>query len=66
VAYGTYEDKARVIGGLYIRYNDAWSSTILFDGVKAHPTLTYSYQQHSLSLLFVKLKTFGVSYSLAF
>lgn len=66
VAYGTYEDKARVIGGLYVRYTDAWSSTILFDGVKVHPLLTYSYEQHSLSLIFVKLKTVGISYSLAF
>jgi hypothetical protein len=66
VAYGTFEDKARVIGGLYVRYNEAWSSTILFDGVKLHPLLTYSYEEHSLSIIFVKLKTFGVSYSLAF
>jgi hypothetical protein len=66
VAYGTFEDKARVIGGVYVRYNEAWSSTILFDGVKVHPLLTYSYDGHSLSVIFVKLKTFGVSYSLAF
>jgi hypothetical protein len=66
VAYGTYEDKARIIGGIYMRYTDGWSSTILFDGVKVHPLLTYSYDQHSLSMIFVKLKTFGVSYSFAF
>ena len=66
VAYGTYEDKARLIGGLYIRHNERWSSTILFDGVKVHPLLTYSYEQHSLSVMLAKLKRIGVSYSYAF
>ena len=66
VGYGTYEDKARVIGGLYMRYDERWSSTILFDGVKVHPLLTYSYEQHSFSLLFAKLNRFGLSYSYAF
>jgi hypothetical protein len=66
VAYGTYEDKFRMIGGLYMRYNSSWSSTVLFDGVKVHPLLTYSYQQHSLSLLLVSMKRVGVSYSLLF
>jgi hypothetical protein len=66
VAYGTFEDKARVIGGLYVRYDDHWSSTLLFDGVKVHPLLTYSYEQHSFSVLLAKMKRLGVSYSFAF
>ena len=39
VAYGTFEDRARVIGGLNISFSDGWSSTILFDGVRVHPLL---------------------------
>ena len=66
VAYGTYEDKARLIGGLFVRYNQSWSSTILFDGVNFHPLLTYSYDQHSLSLLLAKARRLGLSYSYAF
>lgn len=66
VAYGTYEDKARVIGGLYIRYSQNWSSTLLFDGVKLHPLLTYSYNQHSFSVLLAKMSRVGFSYSFAF
>ena len=66
VAYGTHEDKARVIGGLYVRYNTNWSSTLLFDGVNFHPLLTYSYEEHSLSLLLAKSRRLGVSYSYAF
>jgi hypothetical protein len=66
VAYGTYEDKARVIGGIYMRYDLHWSSTILFDGVKVHPLLTYSYGRHAFAVLLAKLKYPGFSYSYAF
>ncbi len=36
IAYGTFEDRARVIGGLNISFAESWSSTILFDGVRVH------------------------------
>ncbi|HEU5459579.1 MAG TPA: hypothetical protein VFU83_03760, partial [Pyrinomonadaceae bacterium] len=34
VAYGTFDDRARAIGGLNISFSERWSSTILFDGVR--------------------------------
>lgn len=66
VAYGTYEDKARVIGGLFARFTPELSSLILFDGVHVHPTLTYSYEQHVFSLLMIRGKYPGLSYSISF
>lgn len=66
VAYGTYEDKARMIGGLFSRFSSAFSSLILFDGVHVHPTFTYSYKQHVFSLLMIRGKHPGLSYSITF
>lgn len=66
VAYGTYEDKLRAIGGLNINFNDSWSSTIVFDGVHLHPLLNYNYKQHSFSLIMVRGKSPGASYSISF
>ena len=42
IAYGTYEDRLRPIGGLNINVNERWSSTILFDGVRVHPTVNHA------------------------
>lgn len=39
VAYGTYEDKARVIAGANIAFARGLSSLLIFDGVHFHPTL---------------------------
>jgi hypothetical protein len=66
VAYGTYEDKARMIGGLFTRLAPGLSSLILFDGVHVHPTFTYSYKQHIFSLLMIRGRDPGLSYSISF
>ena len=52
VAYGTFEDRARVIGGLNITFNERWSSTILFDGVRVHPLLNYTRGRHQFGVIF--------------
>lgn len=66
VAYGTYEDRARVIGGLNITINDRWSSTILFDGVRVHPLVNYTWGRHQLGAIFERGRHPGVSYSISF
>ena len=66
IAYGTYEDRARVIGGLNISAGDNWSSTILFDGVRIHPTLTYSLGRHQVGVIFERGRHPGASYSISF
>jgi hypothetical protein len=66
VAYGTFEDRARVIGGLNISFNEHWSSTILFDGVRVHPLMSYTHGRHQVGLIFERGRNPGVSYSISF
>ena len=42
MAYGTFEDRLRPIGGLNIFFRERLSSTILFDGVRVHPLFNYT------------------------
>ena len=66
VAYGTYEDRARLIGGLNITAGDHWSSTILFDGVRVHPLVNYSHGRHQFGLMLERGRHPGASYSISF
>ena len=66
IAYGTYEDRLRVIGGLNITLNEAWSSTILFDGVRVHPLLNYTHRRHQFGLILERGRNPGASYSISF
>jgi len=66
VAYGTYEDRARIIGGLNITLSDRWSSTILFDGARIHPLLNYTFGRHQLGMILERGRNPGISYSISF
>lgn len=67
IVYGTYEKKARVIGGLSVRLPRKFTSLFQFDGVKLHPGLTYSYNDtHALTFLLVRNRQPGLSYTLSF
>jgi hypothetical protein len=66
VAYGTYEDRARIIGGLNITFSDRWSSTILFDGVRVHPLLNFTYGRHQFGMMLERGRNPGASYSISF
>ena len=66
VAYGTYEDRARVIGGVNVRVTGAVSSLILFDGVKVHPTVSWSRDHHTISFVLADATHPGISYSVGF
>ncbi|MCA1591779.1 MAG: hypothetical protein LC754_03815 [Acidobacteria bacterium] len=66
VAYGTFEDRARIIGGLNISFNEHWNSTILFDGVRVHPTATYTRGRHQFGVIFERGRNPGASYSVSF
>lgn len=66
VAYGTFEDRTRVIGGLNIAIADRWSSTILFDGVRVHPLLSYTRGRHQFGVIFERGRNPGASYSVSF
>ena len=64
--YGTYEDRWRAIAGGTVDLTHGFSSQILFDGVHGHGLLNYGYKRHVFSLIFVRFKDPGVSYSIAF
>jgi hypothetical protein len=66
VAYGTFEDRARAIGGLNIALGERWGSTILFDGVRVHPIVNYTFGRHQLGAIFERGRHPGVSYSISF
>ena len=65
-AYGTYEDRLRVIGGLNLSYKECWSSTILFDGVRVHPLVNYARGRHVVSFIMERGRNPGASYSISF
>jgi len=66
VAYGTFDDRARAIGGLNITFDDNWSSTILFDGVRVHPLVNYTSGRHQFGVIFERGRNPGASYSISF
>ena len=66
VAYGTFEDRARAIGGLNITFDERWSSTTLFDGVRVHPLINYTRGRHQLGVILERGRNPGASYSISF
>jgi hypothetical protein len=66
LAYGTYEDRLRPIGGINIGFTEEFTSLVIFDGVHLHPLLNYSYKQHAFSFLLVRSRHPGISYSVSF
>ena len=66
VAYGTFDDRVRPIGGLNITLSEGWSSTILFDGVRVHPTANYTRGRHQFGVIFERGRNPGASYSISF
>jgi hypothetical protein len=66
VAYGTFEDRLRPVGGLNVFLNEKFSLLVTYNGVNVHPLLTFSHNRHALSLVMVKGRDPGMSYSIAF
>ena len=66
LSYGTFDDKLRVIGGLFADFAKGFSTTIIWDGVNLHPTVSYRYHRHVFTFLWVSLENPGVAYSIAF
>ena len=66
IAYGTYEDRFRAIGGLNINFNERWSSTVIFDGVRVHPLVNYANGRHAFSFIMEKGRNPGMGYSISF
>ncbi len=65
-AYGTYEKRLRPVGGVNINFNEKFSALITYNGVHVHPIFNFSYKQHVFSLIMVRGRDPGVSYSVSF
>jgi hypothetical protein len=66
LAYGTYEDRLRPVGGLNIYFHEKFSAFITYNGVHVHPILNFTYKRHVLSLVMVRGRDPGMSYSVSF
>ena len=66
VAYGTYEHRTRVIGGLNMTFGERWSATVLFDGVRVHPLVNYTWGRHQFGVILERGRHPGASYSISF
>jgi hypothetical protein len=65
-AYGTFDHRVRPIGGLTIFLNKKLSILATYNGVNVHPLLVFTHDRHSLSLIMVKGRDPGMSYSVTF
>jgi hypothetical protein len=65
-SYGTYDHRVRAIGGLAILLNKRFSALITYNGVNVHPIVTFNHKRHALSLIMVKGRDPGMSYSVSF
>lgn len=66
VAYGTYEHRWLPLAGLNVRFTRNISALVIFDGVRTHPLLNYTWGRHSFSFVLAFSNKPGVSYSIQF
>jgi hypothetical protein len=67
VAYSSYERRFLPLAGLTVNWTGDLSSLIIFDGVKVHPTLTYTLgRRHAFTFLLAQGHNPGASYSISF
>ena len=65
-AFGTFDDRLRPIGGLNISLPKNFSILATYNGVNVHPLLSFTHGRHALSLIMVKGRQPGMSYSVRF
>jgi hypothetical protein len=65
-AYGTYEHRLRPVGGVNVFLSKKFSILIPYNGVNVNPLLIFSQDRHALSLILVKGRHPGMSYSITF
>ncbi len=67
LAYGTYEERTRPIGGLGIGLTPRWSALLIHDGVNFHPTLSWAAgRRWEVTALLVEGRDPGLSLSVSF
>jgi hypothetical protein len=65
-SFGTYDHRLRPIGGLTVFLDRHFSVITTFNGVQVHPLLNFTHGRHALSLIMVKGRHPGMSYSIRF
>jgi hypothetical protein len=65
VAYSTHEHRWLPLAGLNMYFTRNISSTVIFDGVKVHPLVSYTRGRHAFSFLLVFANKPGLSYSIS-
>lgn len=65
-SFGTYDHRFRPIGGLTIFLGRGFAVIATYNGVQLHPVLNFSHGRHALSLIMVKGRQPGMSYSIRF
>jgi hypothetical protein len=65
-AFGTFDDRLRPIGGMNIMLSRKFSILATYNGVNFHPLLNFTHDRHTLSLIMVKARDPGMSYSITF
>ena len=67
IVYSSYDKNFRPIGGLNIRIRDDLTTLVQFDGVKVHPSLTYTFNDtHALTFLMIRGTKPGLTYTFSF
>jgi hypothetical protein len=64
--FGTFDHRVRPIGGLSVFLNKNFSILATYNGVNVHPLFNFSHKRHTLSLVMVKGRDPGMSYSVTF
>jgi len=64
VAYGTYEHRWLPLAGLNVYFTRKFSSLVIYDGVRVHPTLNYTHGRHNFSFVLAFANKPGFSYSI--
>ena len=66
LAYGTHQDSLRMIGGINVGFTESLGSMVIFDGFNVHPLVNFSRGRHVFTLLLVRGRRPGLSYSISF
>lgn len=66
VVYGTYEHRWLPLAGVNVALPKRFSTALSFNGVDTHGMVNYNFDRHVLSLVMVRLRDPGVSYSIVF
>jgi hypothetical protein len=66
VLYSGFEDKIVYPFGVNVRFNDHWSALLSHDGRAFHPMLTYAWERFSLTVIAVRQKNLGLTFSIGY